>query len=80
MAKVHYVTEEEITALINKGMTREEAEFALIDKYPEVVFPDEAPDRAKQHKQNLKMANVYDGKKGTRTRTIKPDEDKRLIT
>ena len=46
MAKVHYVTEEEIIALINKGMTREEAEYALIDKYDEIVFPDEDPDRA----------------------------------
>lgn len=79
MAKVHYVTEEEIIALINKGMTREEAEYALIDKYDEIVFPDEDPDRAEQHKRNLKIANVYDNKKGKRTRTIKPDEDKRHI-
>lgn len=79
MPKVHYVTPEEIEALIAKGMTREEAEFTLIDKYPEVVFPDENANINKTLKENRKVAHVYDKKKGTVKRERKPDEEKRAI-
>ena len=77
MAKVHKVTFEEIEALIAEGMTREEAEFALIDKYEEVVFPDEADDINDKLKEQKKIAHVYDKKKGPRKVERKPDEDKR---
>ena len=38
--------------------------------------PDEVID---EHNQNLKIANVYDNKKGKRKVTRKPDEDKREL-
>lgn len=79
MPKVHYVTPEEIEALIAKGMTREEAEFKIIDKYAEVVFPDENTNVNKTLKENRKVAHVYYKKKGTVKRERKPDEDKRLV-
>lgn len=79
MPKVHYVTPEEIEALIAKGMTREEAEFKIIDKYAEVVFPDENTDVNKTLKENRKVAHVYDKKKGKVKRERKPDDDKRVL-
>ena len=79
MAKVHKVTFEEIEALIAEGMTREEAEFALIDKYEEVVFPDEADDINDKLKEQKKIAHVYDKKKGPRKVERKPNETKRAI-
>jgi hypothetical protein len=79
MAKVHKVTPEEINDLIAKGMTREEAEFALIDKYDEVVFPDETDDINDKLKEQKKIAHVYDKKKGPRKVERKPDEDKREL-
>ena len=76
--KRHYATEEEIADLMAKNSwTRDDAEFYLIDKYDEVVFPDETDEVIEEHKQNLKVANVYDSKKGKRKVTRKPDEDKR---
>ena len=76
--KRHYATEEEIADLMAKNSwTRDDAEFYLIDKYDEVVFPDETDEVIDEHKQNLKVANVYDNKKGKRKVTRKPDEDKR---
>ena len=78
--KRHYATEEEIADLMAKNKwSRDEAEFYLIDKYNEVIFPDEDDSVIAEHKKNLKQGNVYDGKKGKRTRTRKPDEDKREI-
>lgn len=79
MAKVHKVTNEEINALLEQGMTREQAEFALIDKYDEVVFPDENDDVNKVLKEQRKIAHVYDKKKGSRKVERKPDEDKRYL-
>lgn len=79
MAKVHKVTPEEINDLIAKGMTREEAEFALIDKYDEVVFPDETDDINDKLKEQKKIAHVYDKKKGPRKVERKPNETKRAI-
>jgi hypothetical protein len=78
--KRHYATEEEIADLMAKNSwTRDDAEFYLIDKYNEVVFPDETDEVIDEHKQNLKVANVYDNKKGKRKITRKPDEDKREL-
>jgi len=78
--KRHYATEEEIADLMAKNSwTRDDAEFYLIDKYDEVVFPDETDEVIEEHKQNLKVANVYDNKKGKRKVTRKPDEDKREL-
>lgn len=79
MAKVHKVTPEEINDLIAKGMTREEAEFALIDKYDEVVFPDETDDINDKLKEQKKIAHVYDKKKGPRKVERKPNDTKRAI-
>lgn len=76
--KRHYATEEEIADLMAKNSwSRDDAEFYLIDKYDEVVFPDETDEVIDEHKQNLKVANVYDNKKGKRKVTRKPDDDKR---
>lgn len=78
--KRHYATDEEIAELMAKnGWSKEETEFYLIDKYDEVVFPDETDEVIEKAKENLKVANVYDSKKGKRVRTLKPDEDKRAI-
>lgn len=79
--KRHYATEEEIAEIMEKNKcSRDEAEFALIDKYDEVVFPDETDEDLDKFKENKKKQTaVYDNKKGKRTRTIKPDEDKRAI-
>lgn len=78
--KRHYATDEEITELMAKNdWSKDEAEFYLIDKYDEVVFPDETDEVIQKTKENLKVANVYDNKKGKRVRTLKPDEDKRAI-
>ena len=78
--KRHYATDEEIAELMAKnGWSKDEAEFYLIDKYDEVVFPDETDEVIEKAKENLKVANVYDNKKGKRVRTLKPDEDKRAI-
>lgn len=79
MAKIHKVTLEEIEALIAEGMSREEAEFALIDKYDEVVFPDEADNINDKLKEQKKIAHVYDKKKGPRKVERKPNETKRAI-
>ena len=76
--KRHYATEEEIADLMAKNSwSRDDAEFYLIDKYDEVVFPDETDEVIDEYKQNLKVANVYDNKKGKRKVTRKPDDDKR---
>lgn len=78
--KRHYATDEEIAELMAKnGWSKDEAEYYLIDKYDEVVFPDETDEVIEKAKENLKVANVYDNKKGKRMRTLKPDEDKRAI-
>ena len=78
--KRHYATDEEIAELMTKnGWSKDEAEYYLIDKYDEVVFPDETDEVIEKAKENLKVANVYDNKKGKRVRTLKPDEDKRAI-
>lgn len=78
--KRHYATDEEIAELMAKnGWSKDEAEYYLIDKYDEVVFPDETDEVIEKAKENLKVANVYDNKKGKRARTLKPDEDKRAI-
>lgn len=80
MAKIHYATIEEINALMESNKwDRQTAEFYLIDKYDEVVFPDEDASIVDEMKSRRKIANVYDNKKGKRTRTIPPDEDKRAI-
>lgn len=78
--KRHYATEEEIADLMAKNSwTRDDAEFYLIDKYDEVIFPDETDEVIEEHKQNLKVANVYDNKKGKRKVERKPDLDKREL-
>ena len=78
--KRHYATDEEIAELMTKnGWSKDEAEYYLIDKYDEVVFPDETDEVIEKAKENLKVANVYDNKKDKRVRTLKPDEDKRAI-
>lgn len=76
--KRHYATEAEIADLMAKnGWSKDDAEFYLIEKYDEVVFPDETDEVIDDLKKNLKVANVYDNKKGKRKVTRKPDEDKR---
>lgn len=78
--KRHYATEEEIAELMAKNnWDRDSAEFYLIDKYPEVVFPDEDDNVIEQAKKNLKVANVYDNKKGKTGNKRKPDDDKRYL-
>lgn len=78
--KRHYATEEEINDLMVKNKwDRQEAEFYLIDKYEEVIFPDETDEVIADLKKNLKNANVYDNKKGKVKRERKPDEDKRYL-
>ena len=78
--KRHYATEEEIIGLMTDNKwTRDEAEFYLIDKYAEVIFPDETDDVIAQLKKNIKVANVYDNKKGNRGNTRKPDDDKKEL-
>ena len=64
---------------MDSGMTQEQAEFALIDKYDEVVFPDENEDFNEVLKAQRKIAHVYDKKKGPVKRERKPDEEKRAI-
>lgn len=64
---------------MDTGLTREQAEFKLIDKYNEVIFPDENESIVTEVKKNRKVANVYFKKKGNVKRERKPDEDKRLI-
>jgi hypothetical protein len=79
--KRHYATEEEINDLMVKNKwDRQEAEFYLIDKYNEVIFPDETDEVITDLKKNLKNANVYDNKKGKVKRERKPDDDKRELT
>lgn len=78
--KRHYATEEEINDLMVKNKwDRQEAEFYLIDKYNEVIFPDETDEVITDLKKNLKNANVYDNKKGKVKRERKPDDDKREL-
>ena len=78
--KRHYATEEEINDLMVKNKwDRQEAEFYLIDKYKEVIFPDETDEVIIDFKKNLKNANVYDNKKGKVKRKRKPNEDKRYL-
>ena len=78
--KRHYATEAEIADLMSKnGWSKDDAEFYLIEKYDEVVFPDETDEVIDDLKKNLKVANVYDNKKGKRKVTRKPDEDKREL-
>lgn len=78
--KRHYATEEEINDLMVKNKwDRQEAEFYLIDKYEEVIFPDETDEVITDLKKNLKNANVYDNKKGKRGNTRKPDDDKKEL-
>lgn len=78
--KRHYATEEEINDLMVKNKwDRQEAEFYLIDKYEEVIFPDETDEVITDLKKNLKNANVYDNKKGKVKRERKPDDDKRYL-
>ena len=78
--KRHYATEKEIAELMtSNGWTKDEAEFYLIDKYDEVIFPDETDEVITDLKKNLKNANVYDNKKGKVKRERKPDEDKRYL-
>jgi len=78
--KRHYATEEEINDLMVKNKwDRQEVEFYLIDKYEEVIFPDETDEVITNLKKNLKNANVYDNKKGKVKRERKPDEDKRYL-
>lgn len=78
--KRHYATEAEIADLMAKnGWSKDDAEFYLIEKYDEVVFPDETDEVIDDLKKNLKVANVYDNKKGKRKVTRKPDEDKREL-
>ena len=80
MPKVHKVTEEEISSLMaNKGISRFEAESLIIDKYDEVIFPDEADNINDTLKEQRKVAHVYDKKKGNVKRERKPDEDKREL-
>lgn len=68
---------EEIERLMAKGMTQEQAEWDIIDRYDEVTFPDEGEDINEILKERKKIAHVYDKKKGTVKRTRKPDEEKR---
>lgn len=78
--KRHYATEAEIADLMAKnGWSKDDAEFYLIEKYDEVVFPDETDEVIDDLKKKLKVANVYDNKKGKRKVTRKPDEDKREL-
>lgn len=78
--KRHYATEAEIADLMAKnGWSKDDAEFYLIEKYDEVVFPDETDEVIDDLKKNLKVASVYDNKKGKRKVTRKPDEDKREL-
>lgn len=78
--KRHYATEKEIAELMtSNGWTKDEAEFYLIDKYDEVIFPDENDNVIDELKKNIKVANVYDNKKGKRGNTRKPDDDKRYL-
>lgn len=72
-------TATELKKLMDSGMTQEQAEFALIDKYDEVVFPDENEDINEVLKAQRKIAYVYDKKKGSVKRERKPDEEKRAI-
>lgn len=72
-------TATELKKLMDSGMTQEQAEFALIDKYDEVVFPDENEDINEVLKAQRKIAHVYDKKKGPVKRERKPDEEKRAI-
>lgn len=72
-------TAAELKKLMDSGMTQEQAEFALIDKYDEVVFPDENEDINEVLKAQRKIAHVYDKKKGSVKRERKPDEEKRAI-
>ena len=72
-------TATELKKLMDSGMTQEQAEFALIDKYDEVVFPDENEDINEVLKAQRKIAHVYDKKKGSVKRERKPDEEKRAI-
>lgn len=69
----------ELKKLMDSGMTQEQAEFTLIDKYDEVVFPDENEDINEVLKAQRKIAHVYDKKKGSVKRERKPDEEKRAI-
>ena len=70
---------EEIERLMAKGMSRQDAEWDIIDRYDEVTFPDEDEDINEVLKERKKIAHVYDKKKGTVKRTRKPDEEKREI-
>lgn len=81
--KRHYVTEEEIVEVMEKNnWDRDKAEAYFIQKYDEAIFPDEydkADEIYANLKKNLKVANVYDNKKGKRGNTRKPDDDKRYL-
>lgn len=80
MPKVHKVTEEEISSLMtSKGISRFEAESLIIDKYDEVIFPDEADNINDTLKEQRKVAHVYDKKKGNVKRERKPNETKREL-
>ena len=80
MPKVHKVTEEEISSLMaSKGISRFEAESLIIDKYDEVIFPDEADNINDTLKEQRKVAHVYDKKKGNVKRERKPNEAKREL-
>lgn len=80
MPKVHKVTEEEISSLMtSKGISRFEAESLIIDKYEEVIFPDEADNINDTLKEQRKVAHVYDKKKGNVKRERKPNETKREL-
>lgn len=80
MPKVHKVTEEEITSLMtSKDISRFEAESLIIDKYDEVIFPDEADNINDTLKEQRKVAHVYDKKKGNVKRERKPNETKREL-
>lgn len=70
---------EEIKKLMDSGMTQEQAEFDIIDRYDEVVFPDENEDINEILKAQRKIAHVYDKKKGSVKRERKSDEEKREI-
>lgn len=70
---------EELERLMAKGMTQEQAEWDIIDRYDEVTFPDEGEDIKEILKKRIKVAHVYDKKKGSRKVNRKPIEDKRAI-
>lgn len=70
---------EELERLMAKGMTQEQAEWNIIDRYDEVIFPDEGEDIKEILKKRIKVAHVYDKKKGSVKRERKPDEEKREI-